>query len=162
MQASGRTQREVADDLGIGLSTLVRWVGRSRDRLIDEPAKPGSEDVLAELKRLRRENEILRQEREILKRAAAFFRQGGKSMRFSFIDAKKAEFPSTACAKCLASARAGSMPGRIDAWKDRRLEGSTGLFQAASGHGSTRPCSIGVQTLEWHLWEPAHDAGVAG
>ena len=29
---SGRTQRAVADDLGIGLSTLVRWIGRSRDR----------------------------------------------------------------------------------------------------------------------------------
>lgn len=25
---SGRTQREVAEDLGGGLSTLVRWIGR--------------------------------------------------------------------------------------------------------------------------------------
>ena len=25
--ASGRTQREVAKDLGVGLSTLVRWIG---------------------------------------------------------------------------------------------------------------------------------------
>ena len=24
---SGRTQREVAKDLGVGLSTLVRWIG---------------------------------------------------------------------------------------------------------------------------------------
>ena len=31
-QTSGRTQREIAGDLGIGLSTLVRWLGRSRDR----------------------------------------------------------------------------------------------------------------------------------
>src|SRR5438445_7813586 len=31
-QTSGRTQREIAGDLGIGLSTLVRWVGRSRDQ----------------------------------------------------------------------------------------------------------------------------------
>jgi transposase len=77
VQTSGRTQREVADDLGIGLSTLVRWIGRSRDRLLDEPAKPGSEDVAAELKRLRRENEILRQERDILKRATAFFVKEG-------------------------------------------------------------------------------------
>lgn len=77
VQTSGRTQREVADDLGIGLSTLVRWVGRSRDRLMDEPPKPGSEDVTAELKRLRRENEILRQERDILKRATAFFAREG-------------------------------------------------------------------------------------
>lgn len=77
VQTSGRTQREVADDLGIGLSTLVRWIGRSRDRLIDEPTTAGSEDVAAELKRLRRENEILRQEREILKRAATFFAKEG-------------------------------------------------------------------------------------
>lgn len=77
VHASGRTQREVADDLGIGLSTLVRWVGRSRDRLIEEPPKAGSEDVAAELKRLRRENEILRQERDILKKATAFFAREG-------------------------------------------------------------------------------------
>ena len=77
LQTSGRTQREVADDLGIGLSTLVRWVGRSRDRLIEDPPAKGSEDVAAELKRLRRENEILRQERDILKRATAFFAKEG-------------------------------------------------------------------------------------
>src|SRR5690554_4273154 len=77
VQTSGRTQREVAADLGIGLSTLVRWIGRSRDRLIDEPPKPGTEDVAAELKRLRRENEILRQERDILKKATAFFAKEG-------------------------------------------------------------------------------------
>lgn len=41
VQSSGRTQREVADDLGIGLSTLVRWVGRSRDRLMGEPPAKG-------------------------------------------------------------------------------------------------------------------------
>ena len=77
VQTSGRTQREVADDLGIGLSTLVRWIGRSRDRLLDEPHKPGSEDVAAEFKRLRWENEILRQERDILKRATAFSSRTG-------------------------------------------------------------------------------------
>ncbi|WP_424945381.1 transposase [Brucella intermedia] len=27
----GRTRREVADDLGIGLSTLTRWLSRNRD-----------------------------------------------------------------------------------------------------------------------------------
>lgn len=57
---------------GDRLSTLVRWIGRSRDRLLDEPVKPGSEDVAAELKRLRREDEILRQERDILKRYRSF------------------------------------------------------------------------------------------
>ena len=38
VQTSGRTQREIAGDLGIGLSTLVRWVGRSRDRHAVDPA----------------------------------------------------------------------------------------------------------------------------
>lgn len=77
VRVSGRTQREIAEDLGIGLSTLVRWIGRSRDRQIDEPGRSGQEDVVAELKRLRRENEILRQERDILKRATAFFARDG-------------------------------------------------------------------------------------
>jgi transposase len=36
---------------------------------------PGSEPPEAELRRLRRENERLRQERDFLKKAAAFFAQ---------------------------------------------------------------------------------------
>ena len=77
VQTSGGTQREIAADLGIGLSTLVRWVGRNRDREIDHPPDGRQEDLAAELKRLRRENEILRQERDILKRATAFFAKEG-------------------------------------------------------------------------------------
>ncbi len=76
---SGRTQREIAEDLGVGLSTLVRWIGRSRDRAAEGTGGPAETDTAAELKRLRRENEILRQERDILKRATAFFaREGGR------------------------------------------------------------------------------------
>jgi transposase len=76
VQTSGRTQREIAGDLGIGQSTLVRWLGQNRDRRAVEP--PGVQnDVTAELKRLRRENEILRQERDILKKATAFFAREG-------------------------------------------------------------------------------------
>ena len=74
---SGRTQREIAEDLGVGLSTLVRWLGRSRDRAREAPCGSSPPDVTAELKRLRRENEILRQERDILKRATAFFAREG-------------------------------------------------------------------------------------
>jgi transposase-like protein len=63
----------VAEDLGVGLSTLGRWIGRSQDRALKAPdPPPPHEDINAELKRLRRENEILRQERDILKRATAF------------------------------------------------------------------------------------------
>lgn len=78
VQTSGRTRREIADDLGIGLSTLTRWLSRNRDAIMDDPGRrEGDEDVAAELKRLRRENEILRQERDILKKATAFFVKEG-------------------------------------------------------------------------------------
>jgi len=40
-------------------------------------ATPPHEDIVDELKRLRRENEVLRQERDILKKATAFFVKEG-------------------------------------------------------------------------------------
>jgi transposase len=67
----------VAEDLGIGLSTLVRWIGRNRDRPDGEASAAPSPEAVAELKRLRRENEVLRQERDILKKATAFFVRDG-------------------------------------------------------------------------------------
>ena len=75
-QTSGRTHREIADDLGVGLSTLTRWISKRRDR-DDPPDKAVSQDLTAELKRLRRENDILRQERDILKKATVFFAKEG-------------------------------------------------------------------------------------
>src|ERR1700712_5878611 len=76
-ETSGRSRRQVAEDLGIGLSTLRHWMDRHRDPRPDEPAAHPQEDTAAELKRLRRENEVLRQERDILKRATAFFAKEG-------------------------------------------------------------------------------------
>ena len=61
---SGRTRREIAEDLGIGLSTLTRFLSRESDA--SEPGK-APVDVHAELKRLRQENAVLKQERDILK-----------------------------------------------------------------------------------------------
>ena len=77
VETSGRTQKEIAADLGIGLSTLRRWLDRRREREREAPPSDHQEDLVVELKRLRRENEILRQEREILKRAATFFAKEG-------------------------------------------------------------------------------------
>ena len=79
VRTSGRTKREIAADLGLGLSTLTRWLARSRDRAMDAPERrpPPGEDLAAELRRVRRENEILRQERDILKKATAFFAREG-------------------------------------------------------------------------------------
>ena len=72
--ASGRTRREVAEDLGIGLSTLTRWVSQSRGAVEPMEVQSGLHD---ELRRLRKENALLRQERDILKKAAAFFAREG-------------------------------------------------------------------------------------
>ena len=78
VRTSGRTKREIAADLGLDLSTLTRWLARSRDRVMEAAERPPpEEDLAAELKRLRRENEILRQERDILKKATAFFVRDG-------------------------------------------------------------------------------------
>ena len=69
-ETSGRTIKQVAGDLGIGLSTLTRWKRKHRDA--DLLAHP-HDDVDKDLARLRRENELLRQERDLLKKATAFF-----------------------------------------------------------------------------------------
>lgn len=68
--SSGRTIRQVADDLGLGLSTLSRWKRELREA---EPVTVPNPDMGKELARLRKENEILRQERDLLKKATAFF-----------------------------------------------------------------------------------------
>ena len=67
---SGLTRRQVASDLGIGLSTPGKWV-----RAVSEEAKVPAQDaeLLRENDRLRKENRILREEREVLKKAAMFF-----------------------------------------------------------------------------------------
>lgn len=119
-QTSGRTPREIAQDLGVGLSTLVRWIGRSRDQAMDAPkGSATTEDMAAELKRLRRENEILRQEREMprtrdTEACRNCFRQGGKSVKFRFIDEAKEEFPAHRLCKVLGVSQSGYF-----AWKDR-------------------------------------------
>ena len=67
---SGRTVCDLADDLGIGKSTLISW----RRRFSDEDLLSGPHDDLqTENARLRKENEILRQERDLLTKATAFF-----------------------------------------------------------------------------------------
>ena len=76
-KTSGGSRREIAQDLRIGLPTSRHWIDRRRECQIEFPAEYPQEDVAAEVKRLRRENEILRQERDILKRATAFFAKEG-------------------------------------------------------------------------------------
>ena len=74
VETSGKSQRQIADDLGIGLSTLGRWCAEGAEH--GERAFVGSghlQPEAEEMRRLRRENDILRQERDILKKALAIF-----------------------------------------------------------------------------------------
>jgi transposase len=73
--STGRPNHVVADELGIGSSTLGKWVAAAKEA--DLLSGPHS-DVTKELARLRKENEILRQERDLLKKAAAFFAKDQK------------------------------------------------------------------------------------
>lgn len=70
VETSGLTIKHVSEDLGIGLSTLTRWLRKYRDQeLLSGP----HDDFDKELARLRKENELLRAERDLLKKATAFF-----------------------------------------------------------------------------------------
>jgi transposase len=66
----GLSRAEASRDLGLHPTVLGRWVNAA-----EQERRPGSLNLEErdELKRLRRENKVLRTEREILKKAAAFF-----------------------------------------------------------------------------------------
>ena len=67
---SGLTRKQVADDLGIGMSTLNKWITAHRDT--DLVSKKDL-DLAKENDRLRCEIRLLKEEREILKKATQFF-----------------------------------------------------------------------------------------
>jgi len=76
---SGKSLRAMADELGISTNSLREW---SRKLDIQNGLRPGLDDEeRSELRRLRRENKILREEREILKKAAVFFAEETKTRK---------------------------------------------------------------------------------
>ena len=61
---SGLSRKQIADDLGVGMSTLNKWITAHRDT---EVVSVEDRELALENERLRRENRILREERDILK-----------------------------------------------------------------------------------------------
>ena len=70
LRTSGKSARQVADELGLPQSVLSRWKCTA-DNAPKTPAETLSMEE--EVRQLRRENERLRMEREVLKKATAFF-----------------------------------------------------------------------------------------
>ncbi len=69
---TGRTIKQVAEEIGVGQQLLGRWVGVERAAMND-PDEALDADERAELERLRIEVGELRLDRAFLKKAASFF-----------------------------------------------------------------------------------------
>ena len=67
---SDKTLVEVAEELGVSMTSLGRWRDKLEGTAEVEPENEAPED---EIKRLRRRVRELEMEREILKKAATFF-----------------------------------------------------------------------------------------
>ena len=67
---SGLSRKQIADDLGVGMSTLNKWITAHRDT---DVVTQEDRELAIENDRLRRENRILREARVILKKATQFF-----------------------------------------------------------------------------------------
>jgi transposase len=76
-----RPVREVAGELGIRAEMLRQWRRQAEARVGHRPTDifPGNGKLISqdeEIRRLRRENVVLREERDILGKATAFFAKG--------------------------------------------------------------------------------------
>lgn len=78
-----RPMSEVARDVGIRAEMLRQWKRQAEARVGHAPSDifPGNGKLISqdeEIRRLRRENAVLREERDILGKATAFFAKGGR------------------------------------------------------------------------------------
>jgi transposase len=78
-RSSEKPLSELARDLGVSTGTLRN---RLKQQHIDAGKRDGlTTDEREELRRLRKENKVLKEEREVLRKATAFFAREEKSSR---------------------------------------------------------------------------------
>jgi transposase len=76
LETSGKTATQLEKELGIGSTNIGRWKRKfAKEGMQAFPGKGHLTGPEEEVRRLRREMEILRQERDILKKAVAIFSQ---------------------------------------------------------------------------------------
>ena len=138
---SGLSRRQVADDLGVGVSTLNKWVNAHRDT---DVVSAEDRELARENERLRREIRILKEEREILKKPPSSSRAKSREVQ-------------------VRRRTAWSFPGRPavpgdecqPAWVASLLQ-PPGQPQAAHGHGRSGAHQGAVAAEPWQPW-PAQD-----
>lgn len=69
----GVTREDIANDFGIHVGTLDKWLRQARAEDRDKPTAAPSESE--ELRELRKRNRLLEQEAEVLRRAVAYMSQ---------------------------------------------------------------------------------------
>jgi len=75
----GEPLRKIAGDLGISENTLHNWKrAYLTDKVNTFPGKGYQKPEDAEIRRLRKENAMLKEQRDFLKKAVVFFTQYGK------------------------------------------------------------------------------------
>ena len=156
----GLTRRQVADDLGVGLSTLTKWVTAHRDT---DVVSAEDRELARENERLRRENRILKEERDILKKGETIFRHWSEDNgRTSSSRAKSREVQV-----CRRTAR--GFPGRSAVPGDGRqparvagLSQPSGQSQAAHRHGRSGPYQGPIAPEPGQLWPPEDDRRTEG
>jgi transposase len=79
---SGRETAEVSREIGVRMDTLRNWVNQAEGRAGMKPETVSGlgrrTEQEEEIRKLRREVEVLKEEREFLKKAAAYFAGGPK------------------------------------------------------------------------------------
>lgn len=74
LERTGKSQQQIADELGIGSTSLSRWKKKYGEAGADAfPGRGNLTPEKAEIRQLKRELEITQQERDILRKAVAIF-----------------------------------------------------------------------------------------